>query len=113
MGGGHAPRRTTKPVSAPGGLELGEDSRYERYAHRVDAETEAEASALRVVAGLVERGVPPIPDRVVAGRVAGILRAAAAELSAGRPVPLQLRRTVRWAADELRAQLDPRTSRQG
>lgn len=43
---------------------MGENSRYERYAHHVDAETEAEASALRVVAGLVERGVPPIPDRV-------------------------------------------------
>ncbi|OLM28622.1 hypothetical protein Ae717Ps2_6218 [Pseudonocardia sp. Ae717_Ps2] len=90
---------------------MGENSRYERYAHHVDAETEAEASALRVVAGLVERGVPPIPDRVVAGRVAGVLRSAAAELSAGQPVPLQLRRTVRWTADALRAALDPRTSR--
>ncbi|OLL89744.1 MULTISPECIES: hypothetical protein [unclassified Pseudonocardia] len=49
--------------------------------------------------------MPPIPDRVVAGRVAGILRAAAAELAAGRPVQLQLQlqRTVRWTADALRA----------
>lgn len=71
---------------------MGENSRYDRYAHRVNAETEAEASARRVVAGLVERGVPPISDRVVTGRVADIFPAAAAELSAGRPVPLQLRR---------------------
>lgn len=91
---------------------MGANSRYERYAHPVGGETEAEASALRIVAGLVERGSPALPDRLIAARVAGILRAAAAELSAGRPVPIQLRRTVRWTADALRAQLDPRTSGQ-
>ncbi|OLL96257.1 hypothetical protein Ae406Ps2_6093c [Pseudonocardia sp. Ae406_Ps2] len=71
---------------------MGENSRYERYAHRFDAETEAEASALRVVAGLVERGAadpgpggrrsgrgdPAGRGRRARGRPAGAAAAAAA-----------------------------------
>lgn len=87
---------------------MGENRRYERYARPVDREAEAEASALRTIAGLLEGGTALITDRQLAGRVAEIFRATAAELSAGRPVPLQVRRTVRRTADTVRGLLDPR-----
>lgn len=87
---------------------VGENRRYERYARPVDRETEAEASALRTIAGLLEDAPAVITDRQLAGRVAEIFRATAAELSAGRPVPLQVRRTVRRTADTVRGLLDPR-----
>lgn len=86
---------------------VGENRRYERYARPVDRETEAEAEALRTIAGLLEDGTALITERQLAGRVAEIFRATAAELSAGRPVPLQVRRTVRRTADTVRGLLDP------
>lgn len=87
---------------------MGENRRYERYARLVDPETEAEASALRTLAGLLEGGTALIADRRLAGHVAEIFRATAVELSAGRAVPLQVRRSVRRTADTVRALLDPR-----
>ncbi|MBC3189476.1 hypothetical protein H7X46_00125 [Pseudonocardia sp. C8] len=87
---------------------MGENRRYERYARPVDPEIEEEASALRTIAGLLEGGTALIPDRQLAARIAAIFRATAAELSGGRPVPLQVRRTVRRAADAARGLLDPR-----
>lgn len=92
---------------------VGENRRYERYARPVDPETEAEASALRTIAGLLEGGTALITDRRLAGRVAEIFRATAVELSAGRPVPLQLRRSVRRTADTVRGLLDPRRRSDG
>lgn len=87
---------------------VGENRRYERYARPVDRETEAEAAALRTISGFLEGGTVLITDRQLAGRVAEIFRATAAELSAGRPVPLQVRRTIRRTADTVRGLLDPR-----
>ncbi|MBP2371664.1 hypothetical protein [Pseudonocardia parietis] len=93
---------------ARGVVVMGENRRYERYARPVDPETEAEVCALRTIACLLEGDTVLITDRQLAGRVAAIFRATAVELSAGRSVPLQVRRTVGWAADTVRALLDPR-----
>ncbi|WP_410948453.1 hypothetical protein [Pseudonocardia nantongensis] len=86
---------------------MGENRRYERYARPVDRETEDEAAALRTIAGFLETGTPLITDARLASRIAEIFRATAVELSAGRPVPLQVRCAVRRTADTVRGLLDP------
>lgn len=69
---------------------MGERRRYGSGDRAVDAETEAEARALRTIAGLIQGGTALITDREVAIRAGEVLRAAATELYAGRALPLLL-----------------------
>lgn len=89
---------------------MGERRRYGRGDGAVDAEAEAEARALRTIAGLIQSGTSLITDREVAIRAGEVLRAAATELYAGRAVPLPVRRAVRDLANAIRIALDPRPS---
>lgn len=86
---------------------MGENRRYDRSGP-LDAATEAEVRALRVIAGLVEGGTRLITDRAVAGQLGEVLRTAATELASGRALPIPVRRAVRHLADGIRAALDPR-----
>ncbi len=86
---------------------MGENRRYDRSGP-LDAATEAEVRALRIIAGLVGRGTRLITDRAVAQQLEEVLRAAATELANGRALPRPVRRAVRHLADAIRAALDPR-----
>lgn len=86
---------------------MGENRRYDRSVVP-DAVTDAEVRALRTIAGLVEAGTALVPDRVLAGKVGAVLRAAATELGAGRGLPIGLRQAIRHLAEEIRVGLDPR-----
>ena len=90
---------------------MGENRRYDRPA-RVDAATDAEVRALRIIAGLIEDGTHLITDRAVARQLGQLLRTAATELNAGRALPRPVRRAVRYLADAIRVALDPRRGHQ-
>jgi hypothetical protein len=65
---------------------VGENRRYDRSA-QIDAATEAEVRALRIIAGLIGKGSRLVTDRDVARQVEEVLRAVATELGNGRAVP--------------------------
>lgn len=84
---------------------MGSSSRYDREVE-VDAEHLAEARDFReLAAALREQHDGAIPDRGLAWQVAGVLSAAAGELANGRPLPLEIRRSVRGVAGALREAL--------
>lgn len=87
---------------------MGENRRYDRSG-RLDAATDAEVRALRTIAGLIQGDTHLVTDRAVAGQVGEVLRSAATELSAGRALPLPVRRAVRHLANAIRSALDPRS----
>lgn len=75
----------------------------------VGPEELAEAEADRTIATLLrEQHAALIPDQRLAWQVAGVLSAAAGELSNGRPIPLEIRRSVRGMANTLCEAMDPR-----
>lgn len=75
----------------------------------VGPEELAEAEADRTIATLLrEQHAGLIPDQRLAWPVAGVLSAAAGELSNGRPIPLEIRRSVRGMANTLCEAMDPR-----
>ncbi|MFR9802769.1 hypothetical protein ACL02T_10755 [Pseudonocardia sp. RS010] len=85
---------------------MGGSSRYDREV-QVDAEHVAEAQDFRALAAaLREQHDGAIPDRRLAWQVAGVLSAAAGELANGRPLPLEVRRSVRGMAGALREALE-------
>lgn len=87
------------------------ENRY-RQDQPVGPQADAEARALRVVAGLLDDDNPVVGDRAVAGHVGQVLRSTANELAHGRALPIPVRRAVRGLADAIRAALDPRTDEQ-
>lgn len=77
-------------------------SRYDREV-QVDAEHLAEARDFRALAAtLREQHDGAIPGRGQVWQVASVLSAAAGELGNGRPLPLEVRRSVRGVAGALR-----------
>ncbi|RZT85552.1 hypothetical protein EV383_2425 [Pseudonocardia sediminis] len=84
------------------------ENRY-RQEQPVDPQTDAEARALRTIAGLLDGDNPVVGDRAVAGQVGQVLRSSANELAHGRALPIPVRRAVLGLADAIRAALDPRT----
>lgn len=87
---------------------VGGNSRYDRDRPVNDLEAR-EARALHTVGELVRsRGVTGLDARL-RGQVAQVLDSAAIELSAGRALPVGVRRAVAAMAGGLRAAMDPRT----
>jgi hypothetical protein len=80
-------------------------SRYERDRSIGSRELD-EARALHMIGRLVGE-YPGITDSTVAAQVAQVLHAAANELGNGRPLPIELRRSVLALANALRADMQP------
>lgn len=111
--GGSAPGGPAAATSYPSGAGegsriVGENRRYDR-SDRIDAATDAEVRALRIIAEIVGQGTRLVIDRADAQQVEEVPRAVATEFGNGRPVPLPVRRAVRHLADAIRAALDPRS----
>jgi hypothetical protein len=86
---------------------VGTQSRYDRDRPVGDREA-AEAQDYRTVAELLDDYRDEIIGyRTVAMQIGNVLRRAATELSAGRALPIQVRRSTRGPANALRAAMDP------
>jgi hypothetical protein len=94
--------------SGRGVVSVGGSSRYDRQ-RPVGPDELAEAEAYRRIATLLrEQHSALISDQRLAWQVAGVLSAAAGELSNGRSIPLEIRRSVRGMANTLCEAMDPR-----